>query len=74
VELKNGRTLSGFILGESLTSLTLKRAGGVEETVLRQNIEDLTSTRLSLMPEGLEQLIDRQQMSDLLAYLLSLKP
>ena len=72
-ELMDGRTVSGFIVSESPTSLTLKRAEGVEETILRQNIAEITSTSLSLMPEGLEQTINHQQMSDLLAFLLSLK-
>ncbi len=70
-ELKDGRTVSGFIVGESPTSITLKRAEAVVETVLRQNIEELTGTSLSLMPEGLEQAISVQEMSDLLTYLLS---
>ncbi len=73
VELQDGRFVSGFIISESPTSVTLKRIEGVQETLLRQNIKKITSSQISLMPVGLEQIINQQQMSDLLAYLLSLK-
>lgn len=72
VQLKDGRAVSGFIVTESPASITLKRTEGVEETLLRQNIKEITGNSLSLMPEGLEQIMDQQQMSDLLAYLLDL--
>jgi len=73
VELRDGRSVSGFIVSESPASITLKRMEGVQETLLRQNIKHISSNSRSLMPEGLEQLIDQQQMSDLIAFLLHLK-
>jgi putative heme-binding domain-containing protein len=71
VETKDGRTLDGMIAEESAASLTLKRAGGVQETVLRRDIAQLTGSSLSLMPEGLEAGITPQQMADLIAFLLA---
>jgi putative membrane-bound dehydrogenase-like protein len=71
VTLNDGKTTSGQIFGESPSSLTLRRAGGVEETILRQNIKSINSSGLSLMPEGLEAVIDLQSMSDLIAFLRS---
>ncbi|MCF6311121.1 MAG: HEAT repeat domain-containing protein [Verrucomicrobiales bacterium] len=73
IELNDGRNVSGFIVTESPTSITIKRSEGIQETLLRQNIKTITSNQLSLMPGGLEQIINQQQMSDLLAYLVSLK-
>ena len=73
VVTKDGRTASGMIAGESATSITLKRGEGQSETILRSDIEELTSTGVSLMPEGLEKQIDEQAMADLLAYLTTLK-
>ncbi|MEO8270676.1 MAG: HEAT repeat domain-containing protein [Aureliella sp.] len=64
------RVVTGIIASESPTSLTLRRAEAIDETILRQNIEQITGSGKSIMPEGLEQSIDPQQMSDLLAYLL----
>lgn len=73
VETNDDRAVSGFIITESPTSITLKRTEGVQETLLRQNIKNITGNSLSLMPEGLEAIINPQQMSDMLAYLLSLR-
>ena len=73
VALDDGRVVTGAIASESPTSITLKRAENVQETILRQNIEEISSTGKSLMPEGLEEKINPQEMADLLAFLLNLK-
>ncbi len=73
VALDNGRTVTGMITAETATGITLRRLDGVSETFLRANIEDLRSTGMSFMPEGLEKQIDLQAMADLLAYLNSIK-
>lgn len=69
----DGRSLSGMITAETATSVTLKRADNQTDTVLRIDIDQLKSTGLSLMPEGMEKQIDQKQMADLLAYLKSLE-
>ena len=69
VRLLDGRTLSGMITAETATGVTLRRAENLTDTVLRIDIDQLKSTGLSLMPEGLERQIDKQQMADLLEYL-----
>jgi hypothetical protein len=38
--------------------------------VLRVDIEELRSTGLSLMPEGMEKQLDKQQMADVLDFLM----
>lgn len=73
VVLDSGRTLTGMITAETATSLTLHRPDGTSETVLRVQIEELRSTGLSFMPEGMEKQLDVQAMADLLAYLNSIK-
>lgn len=65
----DGRLATGLIAAETAASLTLRRAEGQEETILRQNIESLAAAG-SLMPEGLEQRITCAEMVHLLAYLL----
>lgn len=67
------QVLSGIIVSETATSVTLRRPGGAEDTVLRKNIRALRSTALSLMPEGLETGIDAAQMADLLRFLQTFK-
>ncbi len=70
VETRDGRTIDGIIADESAASLTLKRAEGLTETVLRRDIAELSGSGLSLMPEGLESAVTIEQMADLIAFLL----
>jgi len=69
----SGRVHTGMISAETANSITIRRVDGTSETVLRKNIEELRSTGLSFMPEGLEKEIDVQAMADLLAYLNAIK-
>src|SRR6185436_5962823 len=71
VETKDGRTLEGIISAENASSLTLKRADGITETVFRRDITQLAASGLSLMPEGLETGISVEQMADLIAFLVA---
>ncbi|MEW4566434.1 PVC-type heme-binding CxxCH protein [Tautonia sp. JC769] len=73
VALRDGRVTSGMIESESAASLTLIRPGGEQETLLRLDIEELSSTGRSLMPEGLEKEITPAEMADLIAFLLRLQ-
>ncbi len=69
VATTDGRVVSGIIADESANAVTLKRAEGVTEIVTRPRIEEIASTGLSLMPEGLEKGLEPQAMADLIAYL-----
>lgn len=69
VTTNDGRTLSGWLAGETDSSVTLRTAFGTEETVLRASVASLSSPGLSLMPDGLEQTITKQEMADLIVYL-----
>jgi putative heme-binding domain-containing protein len=66
---RNGRTYSGLIDAETASSLTLRRADGARDTILRAQITEMTSTGLSLMPEGFEKTIAPPEMADLIAFL-----
>ena len=69
VATRRGQLLSGLLAEESATTLKLRRADAVEETLLRSEIEEIRSTAQSLMPEGLEQNLSLQDMADLIAFL-----
>jgi putative membrane-bound dehydrogenase-like protein len=73
VALNDGRIVSGVISDESANALTLKRAEGVTELVPRSQIEAVSSTGQSLMPEGLEKGLQPQDFADLIAYLRSIQ-
>ncbi|MBP7140326.1 MAG: HEAT repeat domain-containing protein [Opitutaceae bacterium] len=69
IEMADGRTLAGMLVGEAGNSLTLGGLDGSTQTLLRGDIRSITATEHSLMPEGLESSIDAQGMSDLVAFL-----
>ena len=68
-----GLILTGMIVAETANSITLQRSDGTRATVLRVDIEELNSTGLSFMPEGLEKQVTVEMMGDLLAYLASVR-
>ena len=74
VVTKAGRTLTGIISSESSTSITFKRAEGMEETILRTDIDEVQGTGKSLMPENLEEQLSPQDLADVIGYLMSLRP
>jgi putative membrane-bound dehydrogenase-like protein len=69
VVTKDGKTELGIIATETATSITLKQPEGKTVLILRQEIDELRSSGLSLMPEGLEKNISVQQMADLIAFI-----
>jgi putative heme-binding domain-containing protein len=69
LETTDGRVLAGLLVAETPLRVTLRQALGKEETVLRSNIESLTLSKLSLMPQELEKTLSRQDLADLVSYL-----
>jgi putative heme-binding domain-containing protein len=69
VATRDGRVMAGLITSETPTSITLRQALGKEDTIPRDEIEQLSAGKQSLMPQGLEKTISRQEFADLLAYL-----
>lgn len=67
--LKNGGQLFGLLAGESAAGLTFKSLDGKSHAVRRDEIANLQSTGLSLMPEGLEASLSVEDMADLIAFL-----
>jgi hypothetical protein len=61
--------LTGLLTAESASSITLLRAEKQSDVVLRKDIDEIASTGISLMPEGLEKEINVQAMADLLRFL-----
>ncbi|MEX2187259.1 MAG: PVC-type heme-binding CxxCH protein [Pirellulales bacterium] len=69
----DGRTITGMIAAETATSVTLRRAEAANDTVLRDEIDAMRSSGVSLMPEGLEKQLSKQDAADAIAYLMSRK-
>jgi putative membrane-bound dehydrogenase-like protein len=69
----DGRTLLGIIAAETATSVTLRRGDDATDTTLREDIDALRSTGLSLMPEGWEKQLPPAEVANLSAYLMSMQ-
>jgi putative membrane-bound dehydrogenase-like protein len=65
----DGRSFTGQLVGESEAGITLRLPQGKEETIAQVDIEEFSASKLSLMPQGLENTITRAEFADLLAYL-----
>jgi len=74
VATTDGRVLSGLISTETSTAITLKRQEGKEDVLLRSEIEELSASGQSLMPEGLEKELTPQDLADLIAFLRAAGP
>ncbi len=61
--------MTGLLATETASSITLKRAEGQTDVVLRKDVDEIASTGISLMPEGFEKEIPVQAMADLLSFL-----
>ena len=72
VVTRQGTVYNGLIAAESAAGVTLRRAEGKEDRILRSQIDELVSTGKSLMPEGLEKDIPPDQMADLIAFIKSI--
>ncbi len=68
---KDGSVLDGIVAAETATSVTLKRAQGEVDTVLKLRIEKMVTSKLSIMPEGAEKDLDLQAVADLIAFMKS---
>jgi putative membrane-bound dehydrogenase-like protein len=69
VATRDGRVFTGLLAEETSTTVKLRRAEGVEDLLLRTQIDALQATGKSLMPEGLEQSLGLQDVADLIAFL-----
>jgi hypothetical protein len=52
----------------------LKRGEGATDVIPRDKIEAITSTGVSLMPDGLEKGLSSQDLANLIAFLRSIRP
>ncbi len=68
---KKGLTHTGILQSETSASITLVGPDGKSQQLLRNELEDLSSTGKSLMPEGLEKDLTPQDMADIIAHVRS---
>ena len=69
----DGRALTGMLGRDTADAIHVITADRAEVRVARDDIEELSPARVSIMPQGLDAQISREELGDLIAYLLSLK-
>ena len=69
VVTKKGQVLNGLLSSETKTSLEVVDAEGKKHTLLRQDVEELTASPKSLMPEGFENQLKPEELANLLEFL-----
>ncbi len=71
VVLHDGSDLSGLIRGESSGGFTLLQANDMKRVLARRDVKEVKASKLSLMPDGLEEGLAAQDLADLIAWLQS---
>jgi putative heme-binding domain-containing protein len=74
VTTKQGLTITGLVVEDTPQRIVLKQQGGKIETIPRKNVEDVTVSKISLMPEDVEKQLKPQEIADLFAFLCLDKP
>ena len=64
-----GQVFTGLLAAETASSVTLKQQEGKTRTVLRKDIEELSASPVSLMPDSLARVLTSQDVADILAWL-----
>jgi putative heme-binding domain-containing protein len=74
VVTKDGRNLTGLIVENNEQRVIVRMAGDSEETVPRSNVEYTRVSKLSMMPEDVENVFSEKDLCDLFAFLSLDKP
>jgi putative heme-binding domain-containing protein len=69
VDTEDGRSLTGLLVEDSPERIVLKLQGGKLETIPREQVAEVITSQLSMMPEDLEKQLKPQEIADLFAFL-----
>jgi putative heme-binding domain-containing protein len=69
-----GRSLTGLVVEDNARRVVLKTQGGKLEAVPRSEVEEMSVSPVSLMPEGVEKQLRPQEIADLFAFLALDRP
>jgi putative heme-binding domain-containing protein len=69
VHTRDGRVTVGMIVRETSDAVFLRTAQLAEVRLARADVEEMTPSPTSIMPEGLEKTMSRQELGDLLEFL-----
>jgi putative heme-binding domain-containing protein len=69
VTTRAGRTAVGLVIRETADAIHLRTTDLAEVRIARKEIDEMTPSNVSLMPDGLEKLMTRQELRNLLEFL-----
>jgi putative heme-binding domain-containing protein len=69
VVTEDGRNLTGLVTEDNDRRIVLAMPGGGKGVVARNDVKYTRTSKLSMMPEGIEMLLDRKELADLFAFL-----
>ncbi len=73
VVTKDGKVLAGLLSRETASAIYLRTTERAEIRVDRADLDELSPSTTSIMPQGLEKTLSERDLADLLAYLTSRK-
>jgi putative heme-binding domain-containing protein len=68
-----GEEFNGIIARQTVDTVVLRGASGSDAHLWRKQIQEMSRSAISIMPEGLEQAMTQEEFRDLLAFLQALK-
>ena len=69
IRLSDDEAITGLLQSETPSSVVIRTASGVDEVILRKDIQSIETTPGSLMPEGLEAGLVPGDLADLIAFI-----
>jgi putative heme-binding domain-containing protein len=73
VTLKNGKQFNGLLRGNAPDAVHLVLNATEEKHIAREDIEEILPSKVSVMPNGLDQQLSKQDLADLVAFLKACK-
>ncbi|MFM8633593.1 MAG: PVC-type heme-binding CxxCH protein [Planctomycetia bacterium] len=72
--LGDGRIITGLLVSQAPDQVVMKGPDGIEATIARGEIEELTKLPVSLMPSDLAATLSAEELVDLVTWLETLRP
>lgn len=73
VETSDGRVVIGLLTRETPEAIYIRTPQKEEVRVPRSDVESVSPSKLSIMPQGLDKIMTNEELRDVIAYLQSLK-
>jgi putative membrane-bound dehydrogenase-like protein len=73
VETSDGRVVIGLLTRETPEAIYVRTPQKEEIRVPRSDVESISPSKLSIMPQGLDKILNLEELRDLIAYLQTLK-